>query len=113
MSCRHSSEDVTLMADRPPRIAPDTHIGPDVDLDRDSIRLADGTRLTQVIVDSIVEETRRPSGRPSLSGAKAPSPQVTFRVSPELRAKAAAEAARQGRRISDVAREALERYLAS
>lgn len=51
-------------------------------------------------------------GRPSLTGMKATSPQVTFRVTPELRARAAAEAARQGRRISDVAREALERYLA-
>jgi len=52
-------------------------------------------------------------GRPSLTGAKEPSPQVTFRVTPELRAKANAEAARQGKRVSDVAREALERYLAS
>jgi predicted DNA-binding protein len=39
--------------------------------------------------------------------------EVTFRVTPELRARVAAEAERQGRRISDVAREALERYLAS
>ena len=45
--------------------------------------------------------------------AKAPSPQVTFRVTPELKARAAAEAERQGPCISDVAREALERYLAS
>lgn len=33
-------------------------------------------------------------------------------VTPELRARAAAEADRQGRRVSNVAREALERYLA-
>lgn len=101
------------MAEPHPRIAHDTPIGPDVDLDHEDVRLLDGTRLTQEIADGIVEDVRRSSGRPSLTGAKAPSPQVTFRVTPELRAKAAAEAARQGRRISDVAREALERYLAS
>ena len=52
-------------------------------------------------------------GRPSLTGTRSTSPQITFRMTPELRARAAAEAERQGRRISDVAREALERYLAS
>lgn len=51
-------------------------------------------------------------GRPSLTGDKATSPQVTFRLTPQLRARAEAEAERQGRRLSDIAREALERYLA-
>ena len=50
-------------------------------------------------------------GRPSLTGERAVSPQVTFRLTPGLRARADAEAARQGRRLSDLAREALERYL--
>lgn len=59
----------------------------------------------------VAPRTRTGRGRPSLTGRRAVSPQVTFRLTPELRALADAEAARQGRRLSDVAREALERYL--
>jgi hypothetical protein len=88
---------------------------PDVDLEVDDVRDSKGRRITneyaeRAAVDALNAVGR---GRPSLTGAKAHSPQVTFRVTPELREKAAAEAARQGRRVSDVAREALERYLAS
>ena len=57
------------------------------------------------------QHARTGRGRPSLTGQRAISPQVTFRLTPQLRARADAEAARQGRRLSDVAREALERYL--
>jgi hypothetical protein len=90
-------------------------IGADVDLRTEDVRDSHGRRITEeyaerAAADALASVGR---GRPSLTGAKAPSPQVTFRVTPELRARAAAEAARQGRRISDVAREALERYLAS
>ena len=35
----------------PPRITTDTPIGPDVDVDREDIQLADGTRLTEEIAD--------------------------------------------------------------
>ncbi len=88
---------------------------PDVDLSTEDVRDSKGRRITEeyaerAAVDALTSVGR---GRPSLTGAKAPSPQVTFRVTPELRARAAAEAARQGRRVSDVARDALERYLAS
>lgn len=88
---------------------------PDVDLAAEDVRDSKGRRITEeyaerAAVDALTSVGR---GRPSLTGAKAPSPQVTFRVTPELRARAAAEAARQGRRVSDVARDALERYLAS
>jgi hypothetical protein len=51
-------------------------------------------------------------GRPSLSGGRA-SPQVTFRLSGELRAKVEERARREGRSLSALAREAMERYLAS
>ena len=90
-------------------------VGPDVDLTAEDVRDSKGRRITEEYVERAAAEALATvgRGRPSLTGAKAPSPQVTFRVTPELRAKAAAEAARQGRRISDVAREALERYLAS
>jgi hypothetical protein len=51
-------------------------------------------------------------GRPSLSGT-ATSPQVTFRLPGDLRAKAEERARREGKSLSALAREAMERYLAS
>lgn len=88
---------------------------PDVDLDVDDVRDSTGQRVTVAYAEAAAEEAliavRR--GRPSLSGNAAPSPQVTFRITPELREKVDAEATRQGRRVSDLAREALERYLTS
>ena len=88
---------------------------PDVDLESDDVRDSQGRRITEDYARAATEQAIASvgPGRPSLTGTKATSPQVTFRVTPELRARAAAEAERQGRRISDVAREALERYLAS
>lgn len=90
-------------------------VGPDVDLEAEDVRDSKGRRITEEYVHrAVVDALSKVSpGRPSLTGQRAVSPQVTFRVTPELRDKVAAEAARQGRRISDVAREALERYLAS
>ncbi|HEX9539297.1 MAG TPA: hypothetical protein VGA04_14110 [Streptosporangiaceae bacterium] len=45
--------------DPPPRVTPDTPIGPDVDLNRDDVGLADGTRLTDTIVGHIADQARR------------------------------------------------------
>ncbi|MCW2713252.1 MAG: hypothetical protein JWN88_299 [Frankiales bacterium] len=88
---------------------------PDVDLDVDDVRDTHGRRITEEYAETATARALASvgRGRPSLTGTRGTSPQVTFRVTPELRARAAAEADRQGRRISDVAREALERYLAS
>ena len=88
---------------------------PDVDLGTDDVPDSQGRRITEEYAQEATAHAIASvgRGRPSLTGTKATSPKVTFRVTPELRAKAAAEAERQGRRISDVAREALERYLAS
>ena len=44
---------------QPPRVSGDSPIGPDVDLERDDIRLADGTRLTPDIAAGIAEDVRR------------------------------------------------------
>lgn len=90
-------------------------VGPDVDLRTDDVRDSRGRRITEEYAERAAEDAldKVYRGRPSLTGARARSPQVTFRVTPELRAKVAAEAARQGRRVSDLAREALERHLAS
>ena len=55
----------------------------------------------------------RGRGRPSLTGEAHHSPRVTFRLDPEVRNRAAARAEREGKTVSALAREALERYLAS
>jgi predicted HicB family RNase H-like nuclease len=96
-----------------PRIANDTPIGPDVDLVREDLRLADGTRLTQEVADEIVDKVHRSAGRPSLSGRAAASPQIAFRVAPSVRDRAAELAAREGKTISQLAREALEERVAA
>ena len=55
----------------------------------------------------------RGRGRPSLTGEPQHSPRVTFRLDPEVRDKAAERAEREGKTVSELAREALKRYLAS
>ena len=55
-----------------PRVTTKTPIGPDVDLDREDVRLRSGERLTSKVAEEIVEEVRRTSGRPSLSGEADP-----------------------------------------
>ena len=42
-----------------------------------------------------------------------PLPRTSFRAPPELRAKAEQRAAREGKTVSQLAREAFEKYLAS
>ncbi len=107
-SCRPNYEEVTLMPDRTPlRVTTDTPIGEDVNLDREDVRLADGTRLTEEVANG-VEQVRRASGRPSLSGKKAASPQIAFRVAPSVRDRVAEIADREGKTLSQLAREALE-----
>ena len=95
----------------PPTVTATTPIGDDVDLAREDVRLADGTRLTEDVVEQIVDDVRRSAGRPSLSGRAAASPQIAFRVPAELRRRAGEVAAREGTTISRLAREALEERL--
>ena len=82
-----------------------------------------GTVITEELAEEWAEEIERnppdPStlkrryvGRPSL-GAAGHSPRVSFRVSPELSKAAWKRADEEGRALSDLAREALERYLDS
>jgi hypothetical protein len=92
----------------PPQVSHDTPIGPDVDLDHDYIRLADGTRLTTETAGQIVEQVRRAAGRPSLTGQGEHSPQVSARVPPELLDAVERYARLVGKTVSQVVREALE-----
>lgn len=52
-------------------------------------------------------------GRLSLSEGAQHSPRVSFRVSDDIRSRAELAAQREGKTVSQIAREALERYLAS
>ena len=86
-------------------------IGPDVDLEKEEIYLKDGTRLTQEVADDIVEEVHHKLGRPSLTGKPVSSPRVSFRVQPAVRERAAAIAEAEGKTVSQLAREALEKRI--
>ena len=98
-------------------VGPDATID-DVDLDEEEILLRDGTRLTEQrarqIAEQALAEIRRRNlvpGRKSLSGGSAHSPRVQFRVPDSIREKAEQRAAAEGKSLSALAREALERYL--
>ena len=93
---------------RPPAVTPTTAIGEDVDIDAEHVTLPDGSRLTKDRADAIIEQVRSKGGRPSLTGDAAASPRVSFRVTPDIRDRAAALADREGKTISQLAREALE-----
>ena len=93
---------------RPPKVTSATAIGPDVDLEHDEVRLADGSRLTEAVVTEFVDQARRGAGRPSLSGHAVTWPQIAFRVPKDVRDRAAEVAASEGKTVSQLAREALE-----
>lgn len=82
-----------------------------------------GMVLTEEIAEQMAEEIERnppdPSklerryvGRPSL-GASGHSPRVSFRVPPDLYKAAWARADKEGRSLSELAREAFTRYMNS
>jgi hypothetical protein len=82
-----------------------------------------GTVITEELAEKWAEEIEReppdPSeferryvGRPSL-GRVGESPRVSFRASPELFKAAWKRAEEEGRSLSTIAREALERYIDS
>lgn len=89
--------------------------GGSIDLDREDVRLADGTRLTAARAEELAQEVLRTTGRgrPSLSAPGRRSPQLRLAIPEQVRAELQARAAAEHRSISDIAREALDRYLAS
>ncbi len=106
---RPACEEVAQMpSPNPFHITDHTPIGRDINLEQDDVRLQDGTRLSDQVADDIVEQVRRTAGRPSLSGQAAASPQISFRVAPAVRDRAAEVAAKEGKTVSELAREALE-----
>jgi hypothetical protein len=74
-----------------------------------------GTEITDELADEaeagydLTNRTR--VGRRSLSGGAGSSPRVNFRMTTELQARAQRCAEREGKTVSEIAREALERYV--
>lgn len=89
-------------------------IGPDLDLETEAVRLADGRRLTEQLAGEIAERALgRHRGRPSISGVGRRTPSLTVRVPQRTREGLERLAKAQGRRLADVSRDALAEYVAS
>lgn len=88
-------------------------VGPEVDLDVEDVRDRQGRRITTEYAEHAAEEALRLArpGRPPLGTAGQPSPRVSFRVPEQTRRRAEQRAKAEGRSVSELAREALERYL--
>lgn len=81
-----------------------------------------GAEITPDVSDSLAAEaergydleraTPRRVGRPSLAD-EGPSPRLSFRTSPDLYRAAKERAKEEGRSVSDLAREAVARYVKS
>lgn len=98
------------MSTFPKRFGPEVEVE-EVDLDAADVRYR-GKRLTEAEAERVAGDVlSRTPGRPSLSGAKEKSPSLTVRLPKQDRARLERVAAKQGRRPSEVVREALDDYL--
>ena len=92
-------------------------VGPEIDLDSEVLVDSKGRRVDRAYAEralaEVEEDIARRAGRPSLTGKSEHSPHVSFRITPELKARAEQAAREQGTTVSNLAREALEQYLAS
>lgn len=88
-----------------------------IDLDREVIIRKDGTRLTEADAEQLAKESheritkRVKAGRPSLSGRSVESPQLGLRITPSQRTKLQARAKREGKKVSDIVRDAIDNYV--
>ncbi|OLT40713.1 hypothetical protein BJF85_05500 [Saccharomonospora sp. CUA-673] len=69
--------------------------------------------MTEARAEEVAEDAvrRARGGRPSLTGGGKRSPQIAFRVPESLAERAAEEARREGKTVSQLGRDALEDYL--
>lgn len=82
-------------------------------------RAKSGAEITDEIAERLADEAEvgyeladaKRVGRRSLSGMSGSSPRVNFRMTAELQARAQERAEREGKTVSEIAREALERYV--
>lgn len=89
--------------------------GPDVDLATEDVRDSQGRRITEDYARRAADydPARVRRGRRSLTGGSTHSPRVSFCVPESLRAAVEQATEREGKSVSELAREALEQYLAS
>jgi hypothetical protein len=82
-------------------------------------RAKSGLPITDELAEQLADEAEagydlKPSkrvGRKSLAGADGVSPRVNFRITTELQNRAQARAEKEGKTVSEIAREALEQYV--
>lgn len=88
--------------------------GGNLDLDKVVVRRIDGSRITEAEAEALGEKIAQKArgGRPSLSGEAAASPRIVLRVSEQTRDQLLQRAEAEGKTISQIAREALEAYIA-
>ena len=80
--------------------------------DADFVTVDSAGDLSDADIEELVANGRRAwAGRPSLSAPGTHSPRLNFRVPQAVKDRLTEVAHTQGRRESDVAREALEKYL--
>ena len=91
----------------------------DVDLDAEVVTVK-GRRLTEAGAEQLAQDTLTEArhrnlipGRKSLTGGSTHSPRVQFRVPEAVATQAQDRARAEGKSVSELAREALVRYLAS
>lgn len=92
-----------------------------VDLDVDVVLDDQGRRLTEADMEARIVEAQelfadkprseRIPGRPSLTGAGQHSPQVAVRLPADLNRRLGNRAKAEGKRVSDIVREAIEHYV--
>jgi hypothetical protein len=78
-----------------------------------------GVSITEELADRLATEAEagydlsrgRRVGRKSLAGGSGRSPRLNFRTTDELYERASAYAQREGKTVSEIAREALERFV--
>lgn len=91
------------------------HVGPDVDLEAEDVRDANGERVDAAYVDRAVEDVHAfmaTRGRPSLTAPGVRSPSMSVRLTAAKREQLETRAKVEGRRPSDLLREAVDEYLA-
>jgi predicted HicB family RNase H-like nuclease len=82
-------------------------------------RSKSGAPITDKLAEQLADEAEagyqlsssKRVGRKSLAGADGVSPRVNFRMTTELQTRAQARAEKEGKTISEIAREALEQYV--
>jgi Ribbon-helix-helix protein, copG family len=90
-------------------------VGPDVDLKREIVRDRNGVRVTEEYIESAIRDVHaaleRRAGRPALGEPGTRAPALAVRLPLALKTELDERARDEGRRPSDLVREAVRQYL--